>query len=260
MDNKKTGALIAARRQELGMTQKELAEKLNLSDRTVSKWERGAGFPDVSLLEPLADALELSVMELIHGQRLPPAEQPSPEAEQSARSVAYELGRRLGRTAKRLRNALAVLGALFLVLLGLTFFRNSANAPAQRTVSANEALALCPFALITEEEYALAEQLRAETLELGDGAEESLTIPVDRLFIGGDPAQLLSLDLMNGVVFVNYADHDLGINPNRQCCLTISLDRSPISKTAAEYGEGGLLYSIFNTDNKSYTVFIYQSR
>ena len=48
MDNGKTGTLIAARRKELGMTQKELAEKLHISDRTVSKWERGAGFPDVS--------------------------------------------------------------------------------------------------------------------------------------------------------------------------------------------------------------------
>ena len=51
MDNAKTGALIAARRKELNLTQKELAEKLHISDRTVSKWERGAGFPDISLLE-----------------------------------------------------------------------------------------------------------------------------------------------------------------------------------------------------------------
>ena len=75
MDNQKTGALIARRRQELGLTQKELADRLNVSDRTVSKWERGAGFPDVSLLEPLADALGLSVLELIRGERrqlLPP--------------------------------------------------------------------------------------------------------------------------------------------------------------------------------------------
>ena len=68
MDNAKTGALIAARRKELALTQKELAEKLHISDRTVSKWERGAGFPDISLLEPLADALDLSVLDLIQGE------------------------------------------------------------------------------------------------------------------------------------------------------------------------------------------------
>ena len=58
MDRTKTGALIAAARKEQNMTQKELAAALHVSDRAVSKWERGAGFPDISLLEPLADALE----------------------------------------------------------------------------------------------------------------------------------------------------------------------------------------------------------
>lgn len=62
MDCQKTGQVIARRRQELGLTQKELAQGLNISDRTVSRWERGVGFPDISLLEPLSDALGLSVL------------------------------------------------------------------------------------------------------------------------------------------------------------------------------------------------------
>ena len=62
MDTRKTGQLIAARRKELGLTQKQLAGQLNVSDRAVSKWERGAGFPDIALLEPLADALGLTVL------------------------------------------------------------------------------------------------------------------------------------------------------------------------------------------------------
>ena len=70
MDREKTGALIAAARKERGLTQKELAERLHISDRAVSKWERGVGFPDVSLLEPLADALGLSVISLLHGERM----------------------------------------------------------------------------------------------------------------------------------------------------------------------------------------------
>lgn len=250
MDNKKTGTLIAARRQELGMTQKELAEKLNVSDRAVSKWERGAGFPDVSLLEPLADALELSVLELIHGKRMAPEEQPSPEAERSARSTAYELGHRFGGTARRLRNALAVLGALFLVLFVLVFIRNSANAPTVRTVSAEKALALCPFVLITQEEYDMAGQLKTAALELGDSAAENLTIPVDMLSISGDPAKLISLSLIGGSIIITYADRDLGNRPNRQCILTIPLDDSPIWKTSAEYDENGrLLYWFMNEDN-----------
>ena len=250
MDNKKTGALIAARRQELGLTQRELAERLNVSDRTVSKWERGAGFPDVSLLEPLADALELSILELIHGERMAPEEQPSPEAEQSARSAAYELGRGFGRTARRLRNALAVLGALFLVLLGLVLIRNCANAPSVRTVSVEKALALCPFVLITQEEYDMAEQLKTAALELGNSAAENLTVPVDMLSINGDPAKLISLSLTGGAIIITYADRDLGNCPNRQCILSIPLDDSPIWKTSAEYDENRhLLYWFMNEDN-----------
>lgn len=259
MDNKKTGALIAARRQELGLTQKQLAEQLNVSDRTISKWERGAGFPDVSLLEPLADVLDLSILELIHGERMAPEEQPSPEAERSARSAAYALGRRFGRTAIRLRNALAVLGVLFLVLLAAACFLNSVNGSEPRTASAGEALALCPYALITQEEYELAEQLRAKALELENGASENLEVPAELLSINGDPARLLSLSLSNNVIFVNYADHDLGIDPNRQCFLTIWLDGSPTAKTAAEYGENGLLYSISNIGNENFTIYLYQT-
>lgn len=69
MDRIKTGGLIAAARKEKNLTQKELAQRLHVSDRAVSKWERGAGFPDVGLLEPLAAALDLNVLDLLRGER-----------------------------------------------------------------------------------------------------------------------------------------------------------------------------------------------
>ena len=69
MDKAKTGALIAAARREKNMTQKELAKVLHVSDRAVSKWERAAGFPDILLLEPLADALDLTVLDLLRGEQ-----------------------------------------------------------------------------------------------------------------------------------------------------------------------------------------------
>ena len=65
MNRERTGMLIAEARKQKNMTQKDLAAALHVSDRAVSKWERGAGFPDVSLLEPLADALGLQVLELL---------------------------------------------------------------------------------------------------------------------------------------------------------------------------------------------------
>lgn len=69
MDYEKTGRLIAQYRQKCGLTQIQLAEKIGVSNRTVSKWERGKGFPDVSLLEPLADHLGITVVELLQGER-----------------------------------------------------------------------------------------------------------------------------------------------------------------------------------------------
>lgn len=74
MDRQKTGALIAQMRKERGLTQRELAEQLHVSDRAVSKWERGAGFPDVSMLVPLAEALGLSVLELLQGEQSAPCD------------------------------------------------------------------------------------------------------------------------------------------------------------------------------------------
>ena len=53
------------------MTQAELAARLHVTDKAVSKWERGAGLPDISLIEPLAAALDVSVLELMQGRRIP---------------------------------------------------------------------------------------------------------------------------------------------------------------------------------------------
>lgn len=68
MDHYVTGTAIKALREKQGMTQAELAAKLNITDKAVSKWETGRGFPDLSLLEPLAKALRVSVPELLSGQ------------------------------------------------------------------------------------------------------------------------------------------------------------------------------------------------
>lgn len=67
MDLYVTGAMIKRLREERKMTQNQLAEKLNISDKTVSKWENAKGYPDISLIEPIAEALGISVMELLSG-------------------------------------------------------------------------------------------------------------------------------------------------------------------------------------------------
>lgn len=67
MDQYVTGAAIRALRERCGLTQAELAEKLCVSDKTISKWETGKGLPDISLLQPLAAAFRVSVAELLAG-------------------------------------------------------------------------------------------------------------------------------------------------------------------------------------------------
>ena len=68
MDRYVTGAVIRTLRERKKMTQEELAEKVFVSSKAVSKWETGQGFPDISLLEPLAKALDISVIELLSGE------------------------------------------------------------------------------------------------------------------------------------------------------------------------------------------------
>ena len=69
MDTEKFGKFIAACRMDNHMTQKELAQKLQVTDKAVSRWERGKGFPDISFLVPLSEALNISVPELMRSER-----------------------------------------------------------------------------------------------------------------------------------------------------------------------------------------------
>lgn len=65
-----TGATIRNLREKQGLTQLQLAEKLSVSDKTVSKWETGKGFPDISLIKVLADVLRVSIPELLSGEQV----------------------------------------------------------------------------------------------------------------------------------------------------------------------------------------------
>lgn len=71
MDNIQIGRLIYDKRKELGFTQAELADRLQITNKAVSKWENGDGMPDVNLLAPLASELGLTVDELLNGQEKP---------------------------------------------------------------------------------------------------------------------------------------------------------------------------------------------
>ena len=81
MNNAKMGELIRVARKEKRLTQKDVAEKIGITDRTVSKWERGICAPDIAYIEELAQILGLTVAQLIAGER---AEQPAAAEVESA--------------------------------------------------------------------------------------------------------------------------------------------------------------------------------
>lgn len=115
MDAKKTGELIAQCRKARGLSQGELASRLHVTDKAVSKWETGRGMPGIDTLEPLAEALGLSVSELLSGQRLTAEELPKAADGQIVESMRTGVRRaRLGVLA-----ALAAVGILAVLAVGL---------------------------------------------------------------------------------------------------------------------------------------------
>lgn len=114
MDAKATGGLIARRRKEQNWSQGELAERLHVTDKAISKWETGRGIPSVDLLEPLAEALGLTVSELLSGRELTPEELP-----RAAEAQVMESMERERRTRRRGFFATAALALIGIAAIGV---------------------------------------------------------------------------------------------------------------------------------------------
>lgn len=70
MNQKEIGVFISKCRKEKGLTQSQLAEKLEVSDKSISRWENGKTMPDISLYEPLCDALDIHISELLYAKKM----------------------------------------------------------------------------------------------------------------------------------------------------------------------------------------------
>jgi len=81
MNNDKFGVLISELRREKSLTQRELADRLHVTDKAVSKWERGKGYPEITLLQSLADVLGVTTSELLSGERNTVGSMPLSEAD-----------------------------------------------------------------------------------------------------------------------------------------------------------------------------------
>ena len=100
MNQEKIGKFIAKLRKEKNMTQEQLAEKMGVSINAVSKWERGISFPDVSLYKKLCNELNISIEELINGEK-----DNSESAKEKALITSIKEREKVKKKSKRRRNA-----------------------------------------------------------------------------------------------------------------------------------------------------------
>jgi len=121
MDKERTGQLITELRKEKGLTQKQLAEALNVTDKAVSKWERGLSFPDISMLEPISQVLDISIMELLAGERKGKDEILTREEAQMIVKESVELSdEEIRHKRERSRLLIIILIVLVLLMISLT--------------------------------------------------------------------------------------------------------------------------------------------
>ena len=125
MEKKTIGGFIAALRKANGLTQKQLAEKLNVSDKAVSRWEREEAMPDLSLIPELAELFGVTTDEILRGQRCNPQAATLPSSEKSEKQRRRLLADR--KTKYRVRSTisigLAVLGLIGAMICNFGFLR-----------------------------------------------------------------------------------------------------------------------------------------
>lgn len=126
MDAQKFGAFIAEMRKARGLTQAALAAQLHVTDKAVSRWERGLGFPDIGTIEPLAAALEVSVLELMRSERLPEG---AVSNEEASEAITDTLTFAQQRRASLFFDITA--GLACLLCAGMTFFLFGTGAVAE---------------------------------------------------------------------------------------------------------------------------------
>jgi transcriptional regulator with XRE-family HTH domain len=121
VDNVKFGCFISELRKEKGWTQLELAEKIHVTDKAVSKWERGVGFPDIKLIEPLADALDVSLVEIMLSRKNPSSDSMHDDYSDSLSKIidVAEYQRKIERKNE------TICGAIIVILISLIFLFDS---------------------------------------------------------------------------------------------------------------------------------------
>ncbi|MBO4450592.1 MAG: helix-turn-helix transcriptional regulator [Clostridiales bacterium] len=122
MDTKEFGSFIAQQRKEAGLTQKELAERLNVTDKAVSRWENGHGYPDIETLESLSRELNVSLLELMHSKK---NETDSVTVEEASQTISDTIQMNIGDRRRERKITAVILGVSLIGIIGLSLFRGA---------------------------------------------------------------------------------------------------------------------------------------
>lgn len=120
MDLEKIGKFISKCRKNKNITQQELAEKLSVSDRTIGNWENGRNMPDLSLFKPLCEILDISINELLSGEKINNKKYQDKLTENII-NLTIDSKKRLVKTIKRM---VLIIGLLFIILFAGLYFYN----------------------------------------------------------------------------------------------------------------------------------------
>lgn len=125
MNQKKVGLFLKTLRKEKNITQEVLAETLNVSSRTVSRWETGSNMPDISLLVELSEFYQVSIPEIINGERK--SEKMNQETKDTAIKMAEYSKNELNTERRKIISALLMIFGVFIIISALAIFPNESS-------------------------------------------------------------------------------------------------------------------------------------
>lgn len=125
MEQKKVGLFLKTLRKEKNLTQEVLAETLNVSSRTVSRWETGSNMPDISLLVELSEFYQVSILEIINGERN--GEKMDQETKDTAIKMAEYSKNELNTEKRKIISTLLMIFGVFIIISALAIFPNESS-------------------------------------------------------------------------------------------------------------------------------------
>ena len=125
MDQKKIGLFLKTLRKEKNITQEVLAETLNVSSRTVSRWETGSNMPDISLLVELSEFYQVSIPEIINGERK--SEKMNQETKDTAMKMAEYSKNELNTEKRKIISVLLMIFGVFIIISAFAIFPNESS-------------------------------------------------------------------------------------------------------------------------------------